>query len=51
MYILQSAWSAFQHDRSENAVYKSAINFLIKDINPHILLFLKRGRPSVHNVS
>ena len=26
---------------SENAVYKSAINFRIKNIKPHILLFLK----------
>ena len=36
---------------SENVVYKSAINFLIKIIKPHILLFLKRGRPSVRNYS
>ena len=36
---------------SENAVYKSAINFLIEDIKPHILLFLKRGRSTVLNYS
>ena len=32
---------------SENAVYKSVINFLIKNIKPRILLFLKRGRPGI----
>ena len=35
---------------SENTVYKSTTDLLIKSIKPQILLFLKRRRPCVHNL-
>ena len=36
---------------SENAVYKSAVNLLMKSIRPQIILFLKRKRPTVRDYS
>ena len=36
---------------SENAVYKSAVNLLMKSIRPQIILFLERRRPTAHDYS